>query len=528
MRINSQSSAAGSRRVVILAAVFALLLLAPLARADVKLPALFTDHMVLQHGMSVPVWGWADEGEQVTVTFTGQKHTTRAVGGKWRINLTALKASVAPEALVVQGKNRIELKNVVVGEVWIASGQSNMQMALSGCFEPQKEITNSANRNLRLFYVPLVKADAPVTDIGGQHRGAKPVWMVAASNTVADFSAVAYFFGRDLQKSRQVPVGIIHTSAGGSPAEVWISHAVLSANAEFKRDILDAYPKSLDNFKTAKANWDKAAAEAKDAGKKMEGKAPAPPSWKPGELYNSMIAPLIPFAIKGGIWYQGESNAGRAWQYRTLFADMIKNWRKDWGQGDFAFLTVELAPFQKIQTEPGDSNWAELREAQIVASKNVGNAGTVTITDVGEETDIHPKKKEPVGARLALLALKTAYGEKLIADGPTFKSAKFEGNKATITFDNVGSGLLVKGSEEAKGFAICGEDRKFVWAKAEIKGETMVLTSDKVAKPVAVRFGWANYPVVNLWNKDGLPAHPFRTDTFPVTTEPAAKQAAKK
>lgn len=514
-------------------AAFSFAALVPFARADVKLPALFTDHMVLQQGMSVPVWGWADEGEQVTVTFTGQKHTTRAVGGKWRINLTPLKASVAPELLVVQGKNRIELKNVVVGEVWIASGQSNMQWGLNQSHEPQKDITNAANRNLRLFYVPRVKADAPTADLGGLHHGAKPVWMVAASNSVVDFSAVAYYFGRDLQKARQVPVGIIHTSWGGSPAEVWMSHAVLSANPDYKRDILDAYPKALDSFKSAKAAFDDKAAAAKKDGAQEAPKAPKsaqPPRapWKPGELYNSMIAPLIPFAIKGGIWYQGESNAGRAWQYRTLFADMIRNWRKDWGQGDFTFLTVELAPFTKILTEPAESNWAELREAQIVASRAVGNAGTVTITDVGEENDIHPKKKEPVGARLALLAQKLAYGEKITAAGPTFKSAKFEGNKATITLDNVGSGLLVKGGEEAKGFAICGEDRKFVWAKAEIKGDTVVLTSDKVAKPVAARFGWASYPVVNLWNKDGLPAHPFRTDSFPVTTEPATKQAAKK
>jgi sialate O-acetylesterase len=517
-------SSLSARRIATVVAALAAIAFAAAARADVKLPAIFSDHMVLQQGATVPVWGWADEGEEITVTFTGQKHTTRAKGGKWRVNLTPLKASVAPEALTVQGKNRVELKNVVVGEVWVASGQSNMQWGLNQTHEWQKEHTNSANKNLRLFYVPRVKADAPKDDISGQHHGAKPVWMVAGPESTVDFSAVAYYFGRDLQKARQVPVGIIHTSWGGSPAEVWIRDEVMTANADYKRDIVDPYPKSLDNYKAAKAKWDKAAAEAKEAGKKMEGKAPSPPSWKPSELYNSMIAPLIPYAIKGAIWYQGESNAGRAWQYRTLFADMIRNWRKDWGY-DFTFLTVELAPFTRILTEPADSNWAELREAQIIASRAVGNAGSVTITDVGEENDIHPKKKEPVGERLALLARKLAYSEKIVADGPTFKGAKFEGNKTTITFDNVGAGLLAKGGDELKGFAVCGEDRKFEWGKAEIKGETVVVTSEKVAKPVAVRFGWANYPVVNLWNKDGLPAHPFRSDNFPLTTDPAAKAA---
>ena len=523
------SPALVSRRAAVLATALALVALAaPCARADVKLPVLFSDNMVLQQAVPVSVWGWAEDGEEVTVSFAGQKVSARAAGGKWMVKLKPLKASSAGDTLTVKGRNTIELKNVLVGEVWIASGQSNMQWALNQSHGGTNDIANSTNFNLRLFYVPRVKANEPQGDIAGLHRNAKPVWMVSSSNTTADFSAVAYYFGRDLQKARTVPVGIIHTSWGGSPAEVWISHAVLSANADYKRDILDAYPKSMETYQTAKAKWDKQVEDLKKDGKKPEGKAPAPPSWKPSELYNSMIAPLLPFAIKGGIWYQGESNAGRAWQYRTLFADMIKNWRKDFGQGDFTFLTVELAPFTKILTEPADSNWAELREAQIVASKNVGHAGTATITDVGEENDIHPKKKEPVGERLALLARKLAYGEKIMADGPTFKSAKIEGDKATIGFDNVGAGLLVRGSEELKGFTICGEDKKFVWAKAEIKGETVVVSSDKVVKPVAVRFGWANYPVVNLWNKEGLPAHPFRTDTFTLTTDPAAKQAAKK
>ena len=240
-----------------------------------------------------------------------------------------------------------------------------------------------------------------------------------------------------------------------------------------------------------------------------------------------MIHPLIPFAIKGAIWYQGEANAGRAAQYRTLFADMIRNWRQDWGQGDFTFLTVQLAPFTKILPEPADSSWAELREAQIVASKNVGHAGTVVITDVGEEEDIHPKQKEPVGARLALLARKLAYGEAVAASGPTFKSASFSGGKATITFSDAGKGLVARGGE-LKGFSVCGADGKFAWASAKIVGPDKVeVASANVKQPTAVRFGWANYPVVNLWNQDGLPAHPFRTDNFPLTTLPKPAAAKK-
>lgn len=507
------------------AAAFALVA-ALTVRADVKLATVFSDHMVLQQGISVPVWGWADEGELVVVQYRDQVVQTRAKNGKWQVKLAPMKASASPAALLVLGNNRVELKNVVVGEVWIASGQSNMQWALRQTVNWQAAAAASANPNLRLFYVPRVKSPAPVADIQGQYNNAKPAWTVASPETTPDFSAVAYFFGRDLQKALGVPVGIIHTSWGGSPAEVWMSERVLAGNSDYKRDILDTYPVAYKNYEAAKARFPELLAKAKQSG----AKALLPPRepWRPTGLYNSMIHPLIPFAIKGAIWYQGESNAGRAWQYRTLFADMIQNWRRDWGQGNFTFLTVQLAPFTKILPEPADSNWAELREAQILASRNVGNAGTVVITDVGEEDDIHPQQKEPVGARLALQARKLAYGQNLVASGPTFKSASFSGGKATVTFGDVGQGLEARGGE-LKGFALCGKDGKFAWATAKIVGKDKVeLTSAAVKEPVAVRFGWANYPVVNLWNKDGLPAHPFRTDNFPVTTQPKPAATAKK
>jgi sialate O-acetylesterase len=496
------------------------------ARADVKLATVFSDHMVLQQGASLPVWGWADEGELVVVQYRDQVAQTRAKNGKWQVKLAPMKASARPAVLLVLGNNRVELKNVVVGEVWVASGQSNMQWALRQTVNWQAAAAASTNPNLRLFYVPRVKSPQPVADIQGQYNNAKPAWTVASPETTPDFSAVAYFFGRDLQKALGVPVAIIHTSWGGSPAEVWMSERVLAGNSDYKRDILDAYPAAYKNYEAAKARHPEALAKAKQAGAKTLPQAPREP-WRPTELYNSMIHPLIPFAIKGAIWYQGESNAGRAWQYRTLFADMIQNWRKDWGQGSFTFLTVQLAPFTKILPEPADSNWAELREAQILASRNVGNAATVVITDVGEENDIHPQQKEPVGARLALQARKLAYGENLVASGPTFKSASFGGGKATVTFGDMGQGLEARGGE-LKGFAICGKDGKFAWATAKIVGKDKVeLTSAGVKEPVAVRFGWANFPVVNLWNKDGLPANPFRTDNFPVTTQPKPAVTAK-
>jgi sialate O-acetylesterase len=240
-----------------------------------------------------------------------------------------------------------------------------------------------------------------------------------------------------------------------------------------------------------------------------------------------MIAPLLPYAIKGAIWYQGESNAGRAYQYRSLFADMIRNWRQDWGEGNFTFLAVQLAPWDKnkkrsleeITAAPGDSDWAELREAQIMAAQTLPKVGIAVITDVGDKDDIHPTRKQPVGERLALAARGIAYGEKLVYSGPTYKSMKISGNKIILTFNNVGRGLEARDGE-LKGFSIAGADQKFVWAKAEVQGNKVVVSNPQVSQPVAVRYGWADYPVVNLWNKDGLPASPFRTDNFPMVTRP--------
>jgi sialate O-acetylesterase len=488
------------------------------ARADVKLPGLFSDHMVLQQGMRVPVWGWANEGEKVTVAFRGKKVSTTARKGKWMVRLPSQKAG-GPDTLTIQGDNQIDVHNVVVGEVWICSGQSNMEWPLSGSFESEKDIAASADPNIRLFTAPRLKADAPVDDV-------KANWQKCDPNTVGKFSAVAYYFGRDLQKARGVPVGLIHTSWGGSPAEVWIREVVLATNPGYKNAILESYAGQLEKYQAELVKWEREAEDLKKEGKQPAARKPSSP-WKPAELYNGMIGPLIPYAIKGAIWYQGESNAGRAWQYRTLFPDLIRNWRQDWGQGDFTFLAVQLAPFDRnkkrsleaITAAPGDSDWAELREAQLLATKVLPKVGLAVITDVGDKDDIHPTRKEPVGTRLALLARGVAYGEKIQSSGPIYRGMQLRGDKIILNFDHVDGGLEARGGR-LRGFAICGEDKKLVWAYAEIDNDKVIVSSPEVRKPVAVRYGWADYPVVNLFNRAGLPASPFRTDDFPLTTAP--------
>jgi sialate O-acetylesterase len=487
------------------------------ANAEVKVNALFSDHMVLQQGMRVPVWGTADEGEKVSVTFGGKTASAVAHNGKWTVKLPSLKASATPGVLSIQGNNKVEINDVLVGEVWIASGQSNMEFPLSRSYQSQNDISGAANPSIRLFTVPKLKSNEPVENV-------KAAWQECNAQTVPGFSAVAYYFARDLQKDLGVPVGVIHTSWGGSPAEVWTSEDLLAGNPEYKRDILDTFADQDRKHREALAKWDAEAARLKAEGKKPARGRPGA-GWKPAELYNGMIAPLIPYAIKGAIWYQGESNASRAYQYRSLFADMIRNWRAKWRQGDFTFLEVQLAPWDKskkrsleeITKAPGDSDWAELREAQWLATKSLPNVGMAVITDVGDKDDIHPTKKEPVGRRLALAAEKLAYHRNLVASGPVFKTLKIKGNAAVLSFDHTGSGLEAKGGS-LTGFAVAGEDHKWVWANAEIRGKNIYVTSPEVSKPVAVRYGWSDFPVVNLYNKEGLPASPFRTDDLPLTT----------
>jgi sialate O-acetylesterase len=497
------------KRVYWVAAVAAVACLSVQAKADVKPFALFSDGMVLQSGVKCPVWGLAEPGEDVSATITfGDKapaystEPTKAdKDGKWMLQLRPIQPG-GPYTVTIKGKNTVTIKNVLVGEVWVASGQSNMEFRLSSAANAKEEIAKSKNPKMRLFTVPETIAAEPTTELTVPKKRADDKndsagkWVECDAETVGSFSAVAYYFGRDLQKARNVPVGMIHSSWGGTLAEAWTPKANLEANPALK-SLVPAEIK-IDH---AKPNPNQGTV-----------------------LYNGMIAPLVPYAIKGAIWYQGESNAGRAYQYRTLFPAMIESWREAWKNPDMPFLFVQLAPFGAIVKEPQKSAWAELREAQLMTSEKVKNTGMAVITDVGEEMDIHPKHKEPVGARLALAALGVAYGEKIVYSGPIYDSMTVDGNKAVLSFRDVGQGLEAKNGP-LTGFTVAGQDKTFHNATAEIKGDKVVVSCDQVEKPVAVRFGWANFPVVNLWNKDGLLASPFQTDDFPGVTQP--KPSAK-
>ncbi len=509
----------------------AILLAAPtLGLSDVKPHVLFTDGAVLQRGMPVPVWGTADDGEKVTVKFQGQEVSTTSKDGKWQVKLAELKAG-GPFSMTIEGKNKVEVADVLVGEVWVCSGQSNMEFALGRSAEAGASVPKATDPELRLYTVPKLVSDEPLDTIKGKDSPGQRSWLASDPESAAKFSAVAYYFGRDLRKALGVPVGLIHSSWGGTNAESWTSRRTLEADPALKgllddyAKALARYPAAMEKFRADQAAHRQKVAAAKAAGKTvpMAPRAPVgPTSPHVSGLYNAMIVPLQPYAIRGAIWYQGEANAGRAHQYRTLLPAMIKNWRQDWNQGDFPFLIVQLAPFRKIVEEPGDSDWAELRESQLRTAQNLPKTGMAVITDVGDEGDVHPKQKEPVGARLALAARSVAYGEPVVGSGPEYASMDVKGDRVVLRFKNVGAGLAAKDGP-LKGFAIAGEDRKFVNAEAEIEGDTVVVHSDKVARPVAVRFGWANYPVVNLWNKDGLPASPFRTDDFPMITDTSVK-----
>jgi sialate O-acetylesterase len=462
-------------------------------RAEVTLHRLFTDHAVLQRGQPVPVWGWAAPGEAVTVEFAGQKHSTTATAdGRWRVTLRRLRASAQPAELRVTGNNTVTRRDILVGEVWVCSGQSNMEWRMAQSFEPERDIQSSANPQLRLFTVVKKKSAAPLADFA---EPAKHAWAVAGPESVRDFSAVAYYFGRDLAAALGVPVGLIHTSWGGSPAEAWM-----------RADFLAAQPYAP----AVRKIWEQPKA-----------------SWQTSELYNGMIAPLLPAAVAGAIWYQGESNAGRAWQYRDLFADMIRNWRADFGRPELPFFAVQLAPWDKnrkrplgeITAQPGDSDWAELREAQNHVARVLPKVGVAVITDAGDKDDIHPARKQPAGERLARLARRAVYGQRLVAQGPVLRSARFRGGAVTLGFTEVGAGLTVAGGGDLTGFAVAGTDGKWHWAKAELKGrDRVVLTAPAVPRPRLVRYGWADFPVVNLANSEGLPASPFRTDSLPAIT----------
>ncbi|HEY1048528.1 MAG TPA: sialate O-acetylesterase [Prosthecobacter sp.] len=502
------------------------------ARAELKLPAIIGDNMVLQQQLANPLWGWDAPGTEVTVKFGTQTKTAKAgADGKWTVKLDPVPANANPATISIKGTSARELKNVLVGEVWICSGQSNMQWSVSSSWDSDIEIATAKYPKIRLISVPQVGTQEPQQDFKGE-------WKECAPGNVGPFSAVGFFFGRVLHNTLDVPVGLINNAWGGSAAEAWVRRDLLEKDPRFK--LLMENTKKTEAEKTSEAGkkqydaalaaWQKQADEAKKAGKPFTTRAPqAPEAWlkgnaRPGNIYNGVLLPTIGYGIKGAIWYQGETNAGRAYEYTSLFPFMIEDWRTEWKQGDFPFYWVQLADYMAEKTDATQSvtsSWAEIRESQTKTQNAVKNGGQAVIIDLGESNDIHPKNKRDVAERLARWALVKDYGLKLPYRSPEFKSAAFAGNKATVTLDTFGSSLRTVDVTEVKGFVVCGEDKKWAWADAKIVGKDKVEVSSKdVANPVAVRYAWADNPICNLFSVDGLPVTPFRSDDFEMITKP--------
>lgn len=492
------------------------------AIAAVRLPALFSDHMVVQRGAEVPVWGWADPGEKISVGIAGQTRTATAdANGKWNVRFDKLD-SAGPTTLTVAGGDVLTVNDVLVGEVWLASGQSNMQMPVSGVRNNRAEIASAKHPEIRMFTVARKTAVAPQDDCGGK-------WIVCGPETAGQFSATAYFFGLELQRSLKRPVGLINASWGGTAIEGWTSMPAQEKQPELAGLIGDWRKKAEAPYEEARAmalygkqveNWKNQSEKAKAAGKKppQAPKKPVAPRLQPNHpanLFNGMIAPLIPYAIRGAIWYQGENNAkgGRARLYGIQLPVMVRDWRQRWGQGDFPFAWVQLPNFKDRPTGPGTpSGWAAVREAML-RSLSLPNTGMAVTIDVGEADNIHPKDKQTVGKRLALWARARVYGEAVAFSGPRFSRHEIRGSEVAIVFAHADGGLAAKDGE-LRGFAIAGADRKWVAAKTRIEGDKVVVFHPAVPSPAAVRYAWEDNPDCNLTNKSGLPASPFRTDDW--------------
>ena len=486
------------------------------AFAQVKLPAIIADNMVLQQKSTITLWGWANAAEKITVTASWNKKPVMVTAdndGKWSVNIKTINAG-GPYTIVFAASNTIEIKNVLMGEVWLASGQSNMEFFMTkmtggytGVLNYQEEIKAADYPLIRMIDVPNKVADEPQHDFMGK-------WKICSPQTADTFSAVAYYFAKAVHTATGYPIGIINATWGGTPAESWTRKGILEKDSSFNiildryKKLCDEYPAAFEKYKIELDKWKADTSKNKSA-------APREPigphhNNSPYKLYNGMIAPLLSYTIKGVIWYQGEGNAGRAAQYRRLFPAMIANWRNDFNNNKMPFYFVQISPHR--------SQNPEIRDAQLYTLRTVANTGMVVTTDNGDSLDIHPRNKKLVGERLSLWALKNEYGKKnIVASGPLYKSMKAEGNKIRIQFDNA-DGLIAK-DNDLKEFTIAAADSNFVAAKAIIEGNTIVVWSEAVQKPVAVRFAWRNVPSPDLYNKADLPASPFRTDNWKLTTE---------
>lgn len=483
-------------------------------RAGVRLPAIISDNMVLQQKTKATLWGDADPNEKVTVKIGDTvQSVTAGVDGHWAMKLPPMKPG-GPYDMTISGRNKITVANVMVGEVWVCAGQSNMEWPVKASKDAEAGIAAAQYPKIRVFTVQDRASDKHESDCVGK-------WVVCDPSTAGDFSAVAYYFGREIFQSQKIPVGlVVSASAGPSKAEDWIPpdgldldpdlaamSAGKSGDAEMKRE----------EYKRRYAAWIAASAKAKEENQ------PAPPEPAPpgddakagpySTLFNGMISPLLPCSIRGVAWYQGEGNTSNPQLYRKLFPVLIRGWRQSWGQGDFPFLFVQLPGYRLKKSFPADSAWAELREAQAMALKLPKTGMAVTI-DIGED-NIHPANKQEVGHRLGLIARSMVYDDEDVdASGPVFSAAKFDGSQAVLSFKQLNGGLASKGDGSLRGFAIAGADKKFVWADARIQGNQVLVSADQVPNPVAVRYAWGDNPDCDLCGKQGLPAAPFRTDNW--------------
>ncbi len=531
-----------------------------LARADVKLHPLFSDHAVLQRDIAVPIWGTAKPGEKVDVAFAGQTvSTTAGTDGRWVVKLAPLKASATPQVLTVRGTNTLTVNDVVVGDVWLASGQSNMDSPLSSG-SAAEALPTATDPLIRFFKVTKTVAAEPLAEPKGK-------WELSTPEAAKGFSAVAYFFARDIRRAQNVPVAVLNAAWGGTPIKTWLSlDSIRSAPpitalasewdkalakhlaVKDKPELMQAYRTDMKDWETnvgpahkaALAAHSELASAAKAAGQ------PAPPAPKiarpepeqpdpmalpsaskrpstPTISYNGMIAPLAPYALRGVLWYQGEADGSRGAEYRVALPRLIEGWRVAWGQGDFPFLYIQVPGCYATSEPVATSGWAFLREAQLL-TLSVPRTGMTVTSDIGDPKDVHPDNKAFVGARLALTARQVAYGEKIVGTGPLYAGSKIEGATLRIRFTETGGGLTVgrapwvaKGvtplpEDRVVGFYIAGADKKWVEAAARIDGDSVIVSSPEVTAPVAVRYAWASFPRANLANKEGLPASPFRTD----------------
>ncbi|MBS1606428.1 MAG: dienelactone hydrolase family protein [Bacteroidetes bacterium] len=475
---------------------------------SLRLPLLVGDHMVIQRDRNVFIWGWATAGQKVEVGF--RKRRYRAVAGadgKWMVTLDACAAGGPYEMNIRAGKDKIVIRDILVGEVWLASGQSNMVLDFNNDRVKalyKDEIAASSNDSIRHLLVNRTYAAVPATGF------ASTGWKSANPGNLPSFSAAAYFFSLTLLQKYHVPIGIINASYGGTVAEAWTSEEGLKELPYYGPDI--AFLKD-----TAAVNEKVRASQVRSG--HLSGQGVYDPRNLPTALYNAMIAPLEPYGIRGVIWYQGEYNAHRAFEYRRLFPALIRDWRKEWGDSTLPFIYQQLPNFQLPVTRPSENEWAELREAQLLTLKAVSRTAMAVAIDIGGVNELHPADKKDVGIRLALQAERLAYGEPIVASGPLYRDMRVDGDKVILSFDLAGGELVAKGADTLRYFAIAGADRKFIWAHAVIRGNTVEVSSPQVQQPVAVRYAWAGEPTgCNLYNREGLPASPFRTDDWPGLT----------